>query len=116
MAVPATFRIQELDSVDVDEIPEVLGTRLFVVPRLGALPTLHVYAGSFAEVFADDLRTATEGLHGKPLRVFLQFAALVLPSFRSGDGELRDGRSLLAILHLRITAEISDQQNLLHGV
>src|SRR5208337_4954154 len=66
------------------------------------------------QVLADDLRTATEGLRGKPLRVFLQFAALILPSFRGGDGELRDGRSLLAVLHLRITAEISDQHYFLH--
>src|SRR5271166_1889214 len=94
--------------------PVVLGTRLFIVPRLGALPTLHVYVRSFAEVFADDLRTAAEGLYGKPLRVFLRFAALVLPSFRGGDGELCDGRTLLAVLHLRITAEISDQHYFLH--
>jgi hypothetical protein len=67
------------------------------------------------EVFADDLGTAAEGLYGKPLSVFLQFAALVFPSFCGGDGELRDSRSLLAVLHLRITAEISDQHNFLHG-
>jgi hypothetical protein len=67
-------------------------------------------------VFADNLRTAAEGLYGKPLRVFLRLAALILPSFRGGDGELCDGRTLLAVLHLRITAEISDQQNLRHGV
>jgi hypothetical protein len=48
--------------------------------------------------------------------MFLQFAVFVLPSFRGGDGELRDGRTLLAVLHLRITAEISDQHNFLHGV
>ena len=52
----------------------------------------------------------------KPLRVFLQCTALVLPSFRGGDGKLRYGRSLLAVLHLRITTEISNQQNLLHGI
>jgi hypothetical protein len=57
-----------------------------------------------------------EGLYSKPLRVFLRFAALVLPSFRGGDGELCDGHTLLAALHLGVTAEISDQQNLLHGV
>ncbi len=68
------------------------------------------------EVFADDLRTAAEGLYGKPLRVFLQCAALVLPSFRGGDGKLRYGRSLLAVLHLMITTEISNQQNLLHCI
>src|SRR5664280_568924 len=66
------------------------------------------------QVLADDLCPPTESLHGKPLRVFLQFAALILPSFRGGDGELRDGRSLLAVLHLRITAEISDQHYFLH--
>src|SRR5664280_1083480 len=95
MAVPAGPGIQELDPVDVDEIPVVLGSRRFVVPRLGALPTLHVYAGSLTEVFADDLCTAAEGLYGKPLRVFLQFSGLVLPSFRCGDGELCDGGTLL---------------------
>src|SRR5664279_3998328 len=100
MAVLAGPGIQKLDPVDIDEIPEVLGTRLFIVPRLGALPTLHVYAGSFAEVFADDLRTAAEGLYGKPLRVFLRFAVFVLPSFSGCDGKLRNGRTLLAVLHL----------------
>src|SRR5450631_3367620 len=55
ITVPAAPGIQELNPIDVDEIPVVLGTRLFVVPRLRALPTLHVYARSFAEVFADYL-------------------------------------------------------------
>src|ERR1035441_9362334 len=36
MPVPGSPGIQELNPVDVDEIPEVLGIRLFVVPRLGA--------------------------------------------------------------------------------
>jgi len=45
MAVPAALRIQELDPVDVDEIPVVFGTRLFVVPRLGALPTFEINTG-----------------------------------------------------------------------
>src|ERR1017187_7855964 len=66
------------------------------------------------QVLAGDLCEAIKSLHSKPLRVFLRFAALVLPSFRSGDGELCDGRTLLAVLHLRITAEIPDQHYFLH--
>src|SRR5271166_4411444 len=108
--------IQEFDPVGVDEIPVVLGSRLFVVPRLRALPAFEINAGAFVKVFAGDLCQATEGLHGKPFRVFLRCAVFVLPSFRGGDGKLRYGRSLLAVLNFRITAEISDQQNLLHGV
>ena len=45
MAVPAGPGIQELDPVDVDEIPVVFGTRLFVVPRLRALPAFEINAG-----------------------------------------------------------------------
>src|ERR1022692_441171 len=45
-AVPAGPGIQELDPVDVDEIPVVFGTRLFVVPRLRALPALQINAGA----------------------------------------------------------------------
>src|SRR5271157_5093714 len=116
MAVPAGPGIQELDPVDVDEIPVVFGTRLFVVPRLRTLPAFEINAASFMQVLADDFCPPTESFHGKPLRVFLQFAALVFPSFRGGDGELCDGRTLLAVLHLRITAEISDQHYFLHGV
>jgi hypothetical protein len=86
MAVFAGPGIQELNPVDVDEISEVLGTRVFVVPRLRTLPTFEINAGAFMQILADDLRTAAEGLYGKPLRVFLQCAALVLPSFSSGDG------------------------------
>ena len=67
-------------------------------------------------MFADDLRTAAEGLYGKPLRVLLWLAFSILPPFGGSDGKLRDGRSLLAVLHLRITAKIANQQNLLHGV
>jgi len=93
MAVPAASRVQELDPVDIDEIPVVFGTRLFVVPRLSTLPAFEINAGTFVQILADDPCPPTEGLHGKALRVFLQFAALVLPSFRGGDGELRDGRS-----------------------
>ena len=50
MPVPGSPGIQELNPVDVDEIPEVLGIRLFVVPRLGALP------GRRAEVVGEHLR------------------------------------------------------------
>jgi len=80
------------------------------------LRPLQVNAGAFVKVFAGDLCQAIEGFHGKPFCMFLRFAVFVLPSFRGGDGELCDGRTLLAVLHLGITAEISDQQNLLHGV
>src|SRR5271166_4153868 len=44
MAVPAGPGIQELDPVDVDEIPVVLGSRLFVVPRLRTLPAFEINA------------------------------------------------------------------------
>src|SRR5271165_4728534 len=114
MAVPAGPGIQELDPVDVDEIPVVFGTRLFVVPRFRALPAFEINAGTFVQVLADDLCQPTKSLHSKPLRVFLRFAALVLPSFRSGDGELRYGRTLLAVFHLGITTEIPDQHYFLH--
>src|ERR1017187_4199542 len=114
MAVPAGPGIQELDPVDVDEIPVVLCARLFVVPRFRALPAFEINAGTFVQVLADDLSQPTKSLHSKPLRVFLQFAALVLPSFRGRDGKLRYGCSLLAVLHLRITAEIPDQHYFLH--
>ena len=55
LAVPAAPGVQELDPVDVDEIPVVLGTRLFVVPRLRALPAFEINAGAFVKVFAGDL-------------------------------------------------------------
>src|SRR5271165_4898143 len=116
LCMAVALGIEELNPVGVDEIPVVLRTRLFVVPRLRALPALHINAGAFVKVFAGDLCQSIKGFHGKPLRVFLRFAVLILRSFCSGDGELRDGRTLLAVLHLRITTEISDQQNLLHGV
>ena len=61
---------------------------LLVVPRLRAFPTLHINAGGFVKAFAGDLCQAIEGFHGKPFRVFLQLAVLVLPSFCCGDGEL----------------------------
>src|ERR1035438_3972362 len=114
MAVPASPGIQELDPVDVDEIPVVFGTRLPVVPRFRALPAFEINAGTFVQVLADDLCQPTKSLHSKPLRVFLQFAALVLPSFRGRDGKLRYGCSLLAVFHIRITAEIPDQHYFLH--
>src|SRR5271165_1879642 len=114
MAVRAGPGVQELDPVDVDEIPVVLGSRLFVVPRLRTLPAFEINPASFMQVLADDLCQAIEGFHSKPLRVLLRFAALVLPSFRSGDGELCDGRTLLAVFHLGITTEIPDQHYFLH--
>jgi hypothetical protein len=55
MAVLAGFGIQELDPVDVDEIPVVLCARLFIVPRLRALPAFEINAGTFVQVLADDL-------------------------------------------------------------
>ena len=53
------------------------------------------------KVFAGDLCQAIEGSHGKRLRVFLQARR---PWFGGGDGELRDGRSLLAVFHRASTA------------
>jgi hypothetical protein len=44
LAVPAAPGIQKLDPVDVGEIPVLLGARLFVVPRLLALPTFEINA------------------------------------------------------------------------
>ena len=44
MSVPTAPGVQELDPIDVDEIPIVLGTRLFVVPRLRALPAFEIDA------------------------------------------------------------------------
>src|ERR1019366_8063250 len=114
MAVPAGPGIQELDPVDVDEIPIMLGTRLFVGPRLRTLPAFEINPASFMQVLADDLCQAIEGFHSKPLRVLLRFAALVLPSFRDRDGKLRYVCSLLAVFHIRVTAEISDQHYFLH--
>src|SRR5271168_3848379 len=66
------------------------------------------------QVLADDLCQAIEGFHSKPLRVLLRGAAIVLPSFRDRDGKLRYGYSLLAVFHIRVTAEISDQHYFLH--
>src|ERR1017187_1894925 len=64
MPVPGSPGIQELNPVDVDEIPKVLGIRLFVVPRLGALP------GRRAEVVGEHLRKgpAYTWRVGRPLR------------------------------------------------
>src|SRR5271165_3003930 len=92
----------------------MLGTRLFVGPRLRTLPAFEINPASFMQVLADDLCQAIEGFHSKPLRVLLRFAALVLPSFRDRDGKLRYGCSLLAVFHIRVTAEISDQHYFLH--
>ena len=50
MAVPAAPGIQELNPIDVDEIPVVLGARLLVLPGLRALPALHINAGLCAGV------------------------------------------------------------------
>src|ERR1035441_10442478 len=69
MAVLAGPGIQELDPVDVDEIPVVLGSRLFVVPRLRTLPAFEINPASFMQVLADDLCQAIEGFHCKPPRV-----------------------------------------------
>lgn len=96
--VSVALRIEELNPVGTDEIPTVLGTCLFVVPRLRAPPALHINAGAFAKVFAGDLCQAIQGVHGEPFRMFLQFAVFVFPLFSRGHGKLRDGRSLLAVI------------------
>ena len=94
-SVSVALGIEEFNPVDVDEIPVVLGTRLFVVPGLCALPAFEINAGALVKVFAGDLCQAIKGFHGKPFGVFLWFAVFVLPTFGSGKGELCDGRSLL---------------------
>src|SRR6516164_1868828 len=51
---------------------------------------------------------------GATVCLFLQLAVFVRPSFGSGNRKLRDGRSLLAVPQLGITAEASDQHDFLH--
>ena len=69
--------IEEFNSVDIDEVPVVLGARLLVVPRFRTLAALEKHPAPLTEKFADDLCPAAEGLYGKPFRVILQFAVLV---------------------------------------
>src|SRR5438876_2601830 len=45
----------------------------------------------------------------------LEFAVPVLPTLGTGDRKLRDDRALRAVLQLRISAEIADYQDFLHG-
>jgi hypothetical protein len=45
-------------------------------PRLSTFPAFEINARTFVQILADDFCPPTEGLHGKPLRVFLQFATL----------------------------------------
>ena len=44
MSVPTAPGVQELDPIDVDEIPIVLGTRLFVVSGFRAFPAFEIDA------------------------------------------------------------------------
>ena len=44
-SVSVALGIQELNPVDIDEIPILFGTGLLVVPRLRPLAALYVYAG-----------------------------------------------------------------------
>ena len=76
----------------------MLGTRPRVVPGFGTFAAFEINAGAFVKVFAGDLCQAIKGFHCEPFRMFLQFAVCVLPSFSRGDGKLRDGRSLLAVI------------------
>src|ERR1022692_972413 len=116
MAFSISSGIEELNPVGMDEVPVTLAARLLVVPGFGTFAAFEVNARALVKAFAGDFCQAIEGFHGKPFRMLLQFAVFILPSFRGGDGELCDGRTLLSVLHFRITAEISDQHYFLHGV
>src|SRR5215469_13775527 len=109
-----SFGIQKLNPVGIDEILVVLCACLFVVPGLCTLAALDINTTAFVQVFADNLCEPSEGLYGEPFCVFLQPSVFACPSFARCYGKLRDRRPLLAVLHLGITAEVSDQHDLLH--
>jgi len=79
------FGIEELDPVGIDEVPVVFTARLFVMPGLRALAAFEIDARAFAKVFANDLGSATESLHRKPLCMLLQLAIPVSRAFAGGD-------------------------------
>ena len=98
MDVSVSPGIEELNPVCIDEVLVVLCARLFVVPGPCTLSALDVNPRAFVQVFADDLCKPRKGLYGEPLRVFLQSSAPVCPPFGGCNGELRDCRTLLAVL------------------
>jgi hypothetical protein len=86
-------------SIHIDEVSLALGARLLVIPRFCSLTAFYVNAGTFVKAVANDLRLPTEGFHGEPFGVFLQLAVFTPRPFRSRCGGLRDGCTLLAVVH-----------------
>ena len=114
LAVPLSFT-QELDLVGINERHVLLAAGLLVIPRFGPLPAFEEDPAAFVEVFGHDLGAFAKRLDVEPLGVFLRLAGTVLPTFVAGDGEGGDGCATRGVLHFRVSAQISDQQSLLHG-
>src|SRR6185312_9581107 len=80
---------------------------------LGAQRAFDVDLPALLQVFTGDLRQFAEHLHAVPLGAFLALAALLVgPAFGSGHAQRGDRGAAAGVTHLRIVAEVADQNDL----
>jgi hypothetical protein len=111
VAAAAAARAEHLEGVADDLGAVLLLARLAVVPGAGLEATLDVDLLALGEVLAGDLRLLAPDDDLVPLRLLLLLAVLVLPAAAGGQGEAGDRLPRGGRPHLRVAAEIADQDH-----
>lgn len=85
---------------------DAVAVGVLVVPQRA----LDVDLAAFLQVLARDLGQLPEQLHAVPLGALLAFAGLLVgPGFGRGDADRRDGCAGSHVAHVRVLAEIADE-------
>src|SRR5436309_6256956 len=88
---------------------------LLVLPLPGADAALDVHLPALGEVLAHDLRLLAPHHHAVPFRGFLLLAALVGPALGGGKAKVRDRLLPRRVAKLRVGAQVTDQDDLVHS-
>src|SRR6185503_3707149 len=107
----AAAAAEELDIVG-DHLGRVALVAFLVLPRPRAQPALHVHLAALAEVLAAHLRLLSPHHHAVPLGSFLPLALLVGPGLVGREPELAHAGPVGCVAHLRVVAEIPDENDL----
>src|SRR5882672_5036839 len=114
----AIARSEELHVLG-DDLGRVFLDTLFIGPLARFQPALNIDRAALAQVFAGDLRQASEKHDAAPLGFFDLLAARVLVLARGGDRYIGDRGAIRAVARFWIAPEIADKDYLVdrgHGL
>ena len=105
--------IKELDVLG-DHLGAIVLYLALIFPRAIMKPPFNVDHLPLRKLLVTDLGQFIPRNDGMPGRLFVVSSALIFPAAVGCHGKGRHGCALWGIVHLRVTAEPSDERNLIH--